>query len=269
MNDVYAPEQQPVPCARCGAGMAPSDGGMRYDDTIPLVCRYCGATEVLSRDDRLRVSRERIGFLRMAQDAAEAPARHADQLIAMRPWLGGVVVGAALLLNGLNGASQALDAIERAGPAMSAEARFETLFSVCFFPALGLGVAGGMFLGWTLALQRYRALVTPMRRARPPLVPGAPARCRCCGAALPAQWGAFVTCAHCNTANLLDRALIEEREALLLRETSEHQQRAAGVIAKANSFSSAFSRWSLIGAGGGAVVLGTLGALVAALLARR
>ncbi len=248
--------------------MVPSDAGVRYDDTIPLACRYCGATEVLSRDDRLRVSRERIGFLRMAQDAAEAPARHAEQLIAMRPWLGGVVVGGVMLLNGLNGVSQATQGIARAGPAMSADERFDALFSVCFFPALGVGLAVGMFLGWTLALRRYRALVTPMRRARAPLIPGAPARCRCCGAELPSQWGAFVTCGFCNTANLLDRALMDERESLLTRETAAYQQRAAGVIAQANAFSPAFTRWSLVGAGVGAGAMGALGALLAALLAR-
>ena len=102
---MQAPEQCPVPCQRCGAGMAPAPdwGTARYADVIPLVCRYCGYAETLTRDDRVRVSRERVALLRMAQDAAEAPARHAEQIIGMRPWLGGVVVAGVLTLNALNG----------------------------------------------------------------------------------------------------------------------------------------------------------------------
>lgn len=259
---------QPVPCARCGAGMVPAQEGVRYDNLLHLACRYCGARETLAHDDRLRVSRERIGFLRMAQDAAEAPARHAEQLIALRPWLGGLAVGGIMLLNGLNNLWQTTEALSRAGAAMSADARFDVLLTACAMPAAGVGLAGGMFLGWTLALRRYRDLVTPLRRARAPLAPGAPARCRCCGADLPAQWGAFVTCQYCNSANLLDRALLDARESLLVQETAMHQQRAAGVIAQANAFSPTFSRWSLAGAAAGAALGGALGVALAVLLAR-
>lgn len=263
-----APEQQPIPCQRCGAGMTPVEQSALYANEIHLACGFCGARERLSNDDRLRVSRERVAMLRMAQDALEAPARHADQLIAMRPWLGGLLVGGVMLLNGLNGVSNAFEAIERAGPAMSAAARLDALLTVCVTPALGLGIAGGMFLGWTLALRRYRALVTPMRRARAPLTVGAPARCRCCGAALPSVLGAFVRCGFCSTQNLIDRALMDQRESLLQAETAGYQQRAAGVIAQANAFSPAFTNWSLAGAALGAVAMAALGGLTAVALSR-
>ncbi|MBK6535408.1 MAG: hypothetical protein IPF99_39540 [Deltaproteobacteria bacterium] len=267
---MQAPEQCPVPCQRCGAGMAPAPdwGTARYADVIPLVCRYCGYAETLTRDDRVRVSRERVALLRMAQDAAEAPARHAEQIIGMRPWLGGVVVGGVLTLNALNGVGMAREAIERAGPAMDAAARLQALLGVCVTPLLGVGLAAGMFGGWTLAMRRYRALVTPGRWARAPLAPGAPARCRCCGAGLPEQWGAMVECGFCRTHNLLDRAVIDQREALLLSETAQHQARAAGVIARANEFSASFGHWSLVGAAAGAVVGGVLGYALALALAQ-
>lgn len=246
---------------------APDGGAPRYADVIPMVCRYCGYAETLTRDDRVRVSRERVALLRMAQDAAEAPARQAEQIIGMRPWLGGVVVAGVLALNALNGVATARESIERAGPAMDAAARLEALQSVCVTPLLGIGLAVGMFGGWTLAMRRYRALVTPGRWARPPLTPGAPARCRCCGAELPAQWGAMVECAFCRTHNLLDRAVIDQREALLLSETALHQSRAAGVIARANEFSASFGRWSLGGAAVGAVAGGVVGYALALALA--
>lgn len=263
-----APEQQPIPCQRCGAGMVPTEQPVLYANELRMGCRFCGAVETLSNDDRLRVSRERIAMLRMAQDAAEAPARHADQIIAMRPWLGGALVGGVMLLNGLNGVSQAVGGIDRAGAAMSADDRLDALLTVCVMPAMGIGVAAGMFLGWTLALRRYRALVTPMRRARAPIAPGAPARCRCCGADLPSLPGAFTRCGFCNTHNLLDRALMDERESLLQQETAGYQQRAAGVLARANAFSPTFTRWSLIGAGLGAATMAVVGALVAVILSR-
>lgn len=267
---MLAPEQCPVPCQRCGAGMAPAPvgGAPGYADVIPLLCRYCGYAETLHRDDRVRVSRERVALLRMAQEAAEAPARQAEQIIGMRPWLGGVVVGGVLALNALNGVGTTMEAIERAGPAMDASARLQTLTGVCVIPLLGFGLAVGMFVGWTLAMRRYRALVTPERWARAPLAPGAPARCRCCGAGLPEQWGAMVECGFCRTHNLLDRAVIDQREALLLSETAQHQARAAGVIARANEFSASFGQWSLAGAALGAMAGGVLGYALALALSR-
>lgn len=263
-----APEQYPIPCQRCGASMRPVDQGPRYDDRVDLRCAFCGAAESLSNDDRVRVSQERVAQLRMAQEAAEAPARHAEQIIAMRPWLGGLVVGGVMALNGANSLSSALAAVRAAGPAMNADQRLSVLSSACVYPMLGVGVAGGMFLGWTLAMRRYRAAVEPERWARAPLVPGGPARCRCCGADLPARWGAFVPCTFCGTQNLTDRALLERRESLLVAETSLHQRRAAGVIARANTASQSFTRWSVAGAVVGAASMGLVGVAIAFALSR-
>jgi len=246
--------------------MAPLGDGVLYNNVIPLQCPYCGARETLAGDDRLRVSRERIALLRMAQDAAEAPARHADQLIATRPWLGGVLVGGVMALNGLNQLGTTTAALERAGTTLSASDRMEIMLPVCLWPCIGFGVVAGMFVGWTAALRRYRSLVTPGRWARAPLSPGGPARCRCCGADLPAHWGAMVLCGYCNTHNLLDRTLLDRRERLLQAETALHQQRAAGVIARANTFSPTFGRWSMIGAALGAAAGATLGLGLAWLL---
>ncbi len=261
------PEQQPLPCQRCGAAMVPRGQGVLYGDLLPLECPYCGAQETLSGDDRLRVSRERVALLRMAQDAAEAPAHHADQLIAARPWMGGIVVGAVMVLNGLNHLGSTSAALERAGASLDPAARMEILLPACLWPALGVGVVGGMFVGWSLALRQYRALITPERRARPPRFEGAPARCRCCGADLPTQWGAMVPCGYCGTHNLVDRALLDQREALLLQETALHQSRAAGVIARANRFSPVFGRWSMFGAALGALSGAALGYALARVLA--
>jgi len=100
-----------------------------------------------------------------------------------------------------------------------------------------------------------------------PIARGAPARCRCCGAALPERWGALVECGVCRTHNLLDRAVIDQREALLLGETALHQARAAGLIARANEFSASFGQWSLVGAAVGAITAGVLGYALALALA--
>lgn len=260
-----APEQQPIPCQRCGAAMAPTHEGPLYNDVIALGCLYCGARETVRHDDRLRVSRERIALLRMAQDAAEAPALHADRLIASRPWLGGVVVGAVMLLNGLNQLGATRDALDRAG--VDTAQRTELLVPACLWPTVGVGVVAGMFVGWTLALRQYRAAVTPVRRARPPRTPHGAARCRCCGADLPGQWGAFVVCAYCNTHNLLDRSLLAARESLLVEETRVQQARAAGVIARANALTPTFGRWSMVGAALGAGLGAALGYALASALA--
>ncbi len=258
-------QQCPVPCVRCGAAMAPVAGVTGYADAVPMRCAYCGAQEVLANESRVRVARERIAQLRAAQDAAEAPARGVDQLIKRRPWLGGLLVGGVMMLNGLGSVRTTVASIT-ASQGMDAEEQWRALAQVCALPAAGIGVAAGMMLGWYAALKRYRALVEPDSWARPPTAPDGAARCRCCGGELPARWGAFVECAFCRTPNMLDRALLARRDALLRDETLQHQQRAAGVIARANQFTPNFGRYSLIGAAAGGVLFGALGVAFAALM---
>jgi hypothetical protein len=75
------------------------------------------------------------------------------------------------------------------------------------YALLGPAVAGGFVVAIGFALLvgrfRYRRAVRPHLFARPPAHPGMPARCRACGADLPAVRAAVATCRFCSTQNLV------------------------------------------------------------------
>lgn len=260
-----APEQWPVPCNRCGASLRMTGQPSPYGGAVMMACPFCQAVEHLPAEasERVRVAHERVALLRMAMDAAEAPARAMDALMRRKPWIGGMVVGGVMGLNMVSSLVGNRASLERAGATMAADDRWKLMFQSWAMGLGGIGFALGGYVGWWLALKSYRAAVEPTTWARPPLTPQGAARCRCCGADLVMQWGATVTCGYCNTQNVLSRELIDRRDALLSEETFMHQQRAAGVIQRGNVAHQNFSRWWWVGGLAGAGAMVALAALLA------
>jgi hypothetical protein len=257
-----APEQIPVPCARCGAPMQESAPAALHGP-VQLACPYCRAVETLPADPAQRVMalRTRLAQIRWAQEAADGPALAASRIMESRTWLPGLLIAVVVL------GSTAYNAVGSIQAAAASNAppdvRAEVLGTVVLWPAISLGVVAGALLGWFVALRRYRESVRPELMARPPAQAGQPARCRRCGGTLPAVSTAFVTCAYCAAQNLVTPEIARDRLALLEREARTYQERAAGVTARAVAASQNFQRFYYIGGGIGLAV-----AIVLAVAAR-
>jgi hypothetical protein len=94
---------------------------------------------------------------------------------------------------------------------------------------------GGLVLAFGIALTvgrfSYRRRVRPLLLSRPPLAPGAPARCRACGGDLPPGRSSILSCRYCNTQNIVTEEILRDRARLLESETAFFRARASGATA--------------------------------------
>lgn len=225
---------------------------------VHVSCPFCGATEALPAEQGQRVMalRARLAQLRFAQAAEEGPAlafARTMQMLRSQIW---VYVGMGALVMGVS-ASGAITQIRRAIALSNipTSARAEILSSTTF-PAISVGVFLGAAAAYVLALAKYKKAIQPTLRARAPLQPGSPARCRSCGASLalgPAT-AALVPCPHCTASNLLTAELARDRARLLEEEARAYNERALGVGARAISASVALQTYFYIGAGAGLAI---------------
>ena len=116
-------------------------------------------------------------------------------------------------------------------------------------------------MGYILALANYKRKIVPTLRARAPMQPGQPARCRACGASLPADptKGAMVPCSYCAAQNLISDDLVRDRARLLDEEARAYSARAAGVQEKTTKAIVAMSTYFYIGAGVGVLLALAIG----------
>lgn len=95
-------------------------------------------------------------------------------------------------------------------------------------------MVGGLCIAFGLALAvgrfQYRRSIRPMVAARPPRAPGAPMRCRGCGADLPSQRDAVVRCAYCGTTSVVSKETLAHASELLQREESDLRARSIGAV---------------------------------------
>ena len=231
---------------------------------VHVACSYCHSTEVLPHDQAQRVMalRARLAHLRAAQHAEEAPALAFAQMretlrsqLPMYSSMGALVLVGCLFNAAMNG-WHALTV-----PGIAQDTRAEILGAVTTYPAISIGVLLGVTTGYVLALAEYKKAVAPTLRARAPMQPGMPARCRSCGASLAtgASTGALVPCAHCGATNLVTDELARDRARFLEEETRSYKERAAGVQARAGAASLAFQSYFYIGGGAGLVLALVLG----------
>jgi len=198
-------EAAPAPCLTCGAPMSVGTGEGIHG--VPeLTCGYCGRREQLPPDAAQRHQHLRLRLLQLkrARETAEAP------LATYRAIKQAVLPGAVMML-----VIQAVVLVPRLAQG-----------EVNLFTLLPVAVFAGMGAGWLAMILTFRAMVTPLLRARPPAQPGLAARCRSCGGELPQVLAPKVVCRYCSADNLLDDRLAADASELLRREADEYHARA-------------------------------------------
>jgi DNA-directed RNA polymerase subunit RPC12/RpoP len=191
-----APEQLPALCRNCGAPA-------RVEPSGAIGCPYCGMRDVLPPDPftRMMELKRRLHAASRAAGQLEGLERSLayifeDRGAFLRATSAYLVVFVVVCL---------LTAFQSYGVLASAPDDLE--IGLVLYAMLGPALAGGFVFAFGFALLvgrfRYRRAVRPHLFARPPLQPGAPARCRACGAELPAAREAVVTCRFCSTQNLV------------------------------------------------------------------
>jgi tetrahydromethanopterin S-methyltransferase subunit G/DNA-directed RNA polymerase subunit RPC12/RpoP len=234
---------------------------------VQVRCPYCQAVETLPAEAAQRVValRARLAGLRAAQEAEEGPAvAYAKMIEGLRSYLWMYAVFGFLIIGGAIAST-----IERIQKVVTAtkipeNVRKELLSSAMQQSPLAIGMIFGIAIGYILALRNYKKAVVPTLRARAPMQPGMPARCRSCGASLPADptQGAFVQCAHCAAQNLISGDLLRDRVRFLDEETRAYGARGAGVQRRVNQATTKFQTYFFIGGGIGLLLAGVLGLLI-------
>jgi hypothetical protein len=219
------PEGIPTLCKRCG-------GDARLDGPTVLRCVYCGNVEELPGDQQARIF-ELQSRLRIA-------AAQAAQLQGTEAALGRIFEEKAAFVR-LATPFAFVFVISIVYAAVNVRTAFESTNDTSIQLQLVAGslmgpfLIGGFVLSCVLALAvgrfSYARTVRPRLRARSALFPGAPMRCRACGGPLLAQRVAHVTCAYCNTTNLLSHEHAADAAKRLAEEAAEYRARAGGAVA--------------------------------------
>ncbi len=253
-------QQIPVPCRRCGGPMR-EHGAAVMAGPVYVVCPYCHVSEALPQEhaERVIALRARLAHLRAAREAEEAPslafAKTIEHLKSQVPLY--AMFGLCVLVSTLGGAASGIVSALTV-PDMAKETRMELWESALGYPAISLGLLIGVTVGYAKAVTRYDRAVAPTLRARAPVQPGMPARCRTCGAMLATgATSGLVACLHCGATNLLTEELVRDRVRLLEDETRTYWGLAAGVQARAAEAMVAYTQYFYIGGGvglGGAAI---------------
>jgi hypothetical protein len=263
MNQQFAmpaaavPVAQPTPCLGCGAPMVVEETTALHSNP-KLRCGYCRREEDLPQDaaERHRHLRLRLMQVQRARESLEAPLKTYQMLKSS------FVMGA--IFAGLYGAWQLstlisnIDATERL---KAAGMQTEYAQSV-IFAALGPAIAFGMLFGWVGMSRVFKGAVAPLLRARPPHNPGLAARCRSCGADLPAVKAPQVTCRFCSAINLLDDSLTRDASSLLEGEIAHYNAQARGANPDGKAYHAPTRAFYVWGGASAALILVGLSAVL-------
>lgn len=195
--------------------------------TAAVVCSFCGAREELPADgaERVRVLRARLAQIRWAAQGEEAPALAISRLLDT--WRRNVLPIVVLMGLGITAMSTFSAFVSAGAEGSFSLSRFASALPM---PLGTLGAITGLCVGFLYSMHRYAIEVRPSLEADPPLVEGAPIRCRACGGALSSQGGAaFVVCGFCAAHNLVSQDIAVHRRERLDAELSRRQARLAGV----------------------------------------
>jgi hypothetical protein len=125
-----------------------------------------------------------------------------------------------------------------AGDAVAAELIVAHAYGPLFVLGITVSFPTALLVGRSL----YRRRVRPLLAARPPRWPGAPMRCRGCGADLRPSREAFSPCPYCRTQNLVGEGAGADHARRLEEEAAAYRARASGLVAHASSTSVHMSR---------------------------
>lgn len=232
-------EQIPILCGRCG-------GHVQADASLRVQCRYCGNVEQLPPDSLTRA-------LELKRRIASA-ANGAAQLDGTQMALANIFEdrGAYFRVTGIYLAFFAFilvySAIGSWEPISKAP---DNLAPILIMNALTgpLFIGGGcVALAIALAVGRwqYRKTVRPLVSARPPKAPGAPMRCRGCGADLPSQRSPLVKCHYCSTTSVVTKEVQAHASELLAKEEQDLRARAMGAVSNTARLSVHMKRTAIV-----------------------
>ncbi|WP_394838294.1 hypothetical protein LVJ94_15435 [Pendulispora rubella] len=201
---------------------------------IVVKCEYCDACEEMPLDaaERVTALRARLKEIKAKDDSLNAPALAMGRLYVQYSRyilmaMGVIVVFSMLDLPAyLRRFQILLDPIN----GVPIEIQREIVNQQIVFCAVPAGVLFGVGFGYIRLLRAYHKAMLPRLRARASLQPGLNARCRCCGAELPASVEAFVTCTHCTAQNLLTKELVKDRMKFLHKEIENYKARTHEMV---------------------------------------
>lgn len=220
-------EGAPILCKRCGAPTDPQpDLGVR--------CRFCGTADRLP-PDQLGRALEIKGRLAMAaaQSTQVAASEAALASLFERPGAFWSVLGpfpfvaAVVIVYAIWSTLTTLDGLP---PSVPLQTRVQLITAAAYGPLFILGITVSLPFSLWVGRFSYRRSVRGKLIARPPLYPGAPMRCRACGAHLPVARETFVSCAYCRTSNLLAAAAAADAKRQLDDEVAGYRARASGLL---------------------------------------
>lgn len=229
----------PILCSRCG-GM----GDMMPDAS--LRCRFCGNVDRLPPDELGRALEIRGRLVIAASRALQVTGT--EKALAgvfegkgafftlMGPW---PILALLVTANAIWSAHASLSTLPAIVPDST---RVELVVAAMYGPIFVIGLALSFPFALLVGRRTYRKGVREKLMARPPTVPGAPMRCRACGAGLPAANDAFVSCRYCRTQNLLAPEIASDVKRRLDQEIVEYKNRASGVYAATGAASTHMTR---------------------------
>lgn len=239
-----AAEQLPVLCKVCGgrAVVQAVDSGVR--------CPFCGAVDRLPPDElgralelKARLARAAANVVQLEGTGRALAHIFEDRGAFFRATSSFLAVTAFALVY----------SVLSAAPRMVDDPRAIVL--VLLYNVLPiLTFVGGFTLAIVLSLalgrRRYRREVRPLLLALPPRAPGAPMRCRGCGADLPGlgpnATAGLLACPYCGTQSLLTADLHRESARLLAEEDARYRARASGIAAGTTRAAFSMSRTLVI-----------------------
>jgi LSD1 subclass zinc finger protein len=220
-------EGTPVLCKRCG-------GNAALEASATLRCPYCGSVEQLPTDEQTRLfevrSRLRVAAAQVAQlNGTEGALGHIFEdrgafFRIMGPF------GFVLIVSVVFAVMNVVNAFAVVPASVPDAVRMQLAASALTGPMFMGGIAFSFPIALFVGRFMYARSVRPLLRARPPLYPGAPMRCRACGGPLALTRGAKGTCPYCNTINILGETLAQDAMRQLEEEAAQYKARANGVI---------------------------------------
>lgn len=215
------PEGTPILCRNCGGAMT-----LHADSSV--VCRYCGAKDVLPMDQLGRVLEIKNRLAQAEQRAAHVrgfDATFASVFEDPRSFVRvmGVYVVFGLFIAAMSGWQLYEHFLPNADKLDSA-AVAQVLLGQLIGPLAMLGMGASLGVALLVGRHHYRKRVRPLLIARPPATPNAPFSCRACGGSLPSARDASVVCIYCHTSNLVPKELHGSHSAALLQEAEAAKQ---------------------------------------------
>ena len=181
---------------------------------------------VLEIRGRLALAASRVAQISGSEAALASIFERRGAFVAvMGPW---PVIAAIVLAFSAYQTCATLAALPAAVPDST---RIDLAVAGAYGPFFVLGITLAFPIALLVGRVSYARNVKPLLAAKVARYAGAPMRCRACGADLPSERSAFVTCRYCRTPNLLSQPVAAEAARRLDQEMAGYRARASGVLA--------------------------------------